>query len=82
MNPWLTVRRTWALSCLCFGVFFANMVGGKIRLLTQTGSSAPLDGVPEFLIFVAGIGLFVKGLMLAENKPQPSEKGEQHEKQT
>ena len=61
------VRRRLAAGGALLAVFFGNMMIGKIRLLTQTGVAAPLDGVPEFLLLAAAVGCFVAALLAPEN---------------
>ena len=54
------------LGLLALGVFIGNILIGKYRLATGTGTAAPLDGVPEFLILYVSISLFVVCMFFAE----------------
>jgi len=56
------------LGLLGMAVFTGNILIGKYRLLTGTGTAAPLDGVPEFLILSLSIALFAVSLVAAEKQ--------------
>lgn len=58
-------------AALLLALFFANLIVGKIRLLTKTGVAAPLDGVPEFILLMAASAFFVAALLLLEKGGAP-----------
>ena len=62
-----SARNMLVVSALLMALFFANLITGKIRLLSGTGIAAPLDGVPEFILLMLAVGFFVAGLLALEN---------------
>ena len=52
-------RRLIAVSALLFAVFGVNISIGKYRLWSETGTAAPLDGAPEFLLLLAAVAFFI-----------------------
>lgn len=60
-------KRAGFLSAGFLAVFAANLCIGKYRLFSGTGTAAPLDGVPEFLILAAAVGCFVVSALVAES---------------
>ena len=55
-------------AALLLAVFGINVCIGKYRLWSETGTAAPLDGVPEFLLLLAAVALFIAVAMTAETK--------------
>lgn len=54
------LRRLAGTCCLLgIAVFACNALIGKYRVMTGSGTAAPLDGVPEFLLLAAAVALFV-----------------------
>lgn len=69
---WRRKRQFGILSALTLGVLFLNALIGKYRVTTGTGTAAPLDGVPEFLILILSVASFVACILnaeLAEGQP-------------
>ena len=60
-------RNFFAASVLLTALFFVNLIFGKIRLLSKTGISAPLDGVPEFILLMFAVGFFIAALLVLES---------------
>lgn len=53
-------RRLAGICCLLgIAVFACNTLIGKHRVMTGSGTAAPLDGVPEFLLLAVSVALFV-----------------------
>ena len=62
-------RLSWVFGSLSFVTmltFFGNVLIGRYRVATGTGTAAPLDGVPEFLILSLSIAFFVTCMVYAE----------------
>ena len=55
-----------SLSFVTMLTFFGNVLIGRYRVATGTGTAAPLDGVPEFLILSLSIAFFVACMVYAE----------------
>ena len=47
------------MSAALIAVFTVNLCIGKYRLWSGTGTSAPLDGTPEFLILLVAVALAI-----------------------
>ena len=76
----MQAMRYFSKSALAAGVLFAafavNVCIGKYRVWSGSGTSAPLDGVPEFLILLAAVALFVAIALAAERRAKaPDERG-------
>ena len=61
-----SARNLLVAAVLLLAALFANILVGKIRLLTGTGIAAPLDGVPEFILLMASAACFVAALLILE----------------
>lgn len=60
-------------ACL-LGVFGINVCIGKYRLWSETGTAAPLDGVPEFVLLLAAVAFFIAAAMSAETKQRQQQR--------
>lgn len=56
-------------------VFAINILIGKYRHMTGTGTASPLDGMPEFILLTISIVFFVISMIASEKQ----EKAEQEE---
>ncbi len=56
-------------------LFIANLVYGTWQLAQGASLSAPLDGVPEFLLLLLAVALFVTYTLLRSGgRPPPTER--------
>lgn len=56
------------ISAALVAVFTVNLCIGKYRLWSGTGTSAPLDGVPEFFVLLAAVALAVAAALRQEQR--------------
>lgn len=56
------------IAIVLLAIFAVNVCIGKYRLWSETGTAAPLDGVPEFLLLLATVALFISATISAANK--------------
>lgn len=69
-DPRGRARRLAGIACLLgIAVFACNALVGKYRVVTGTGTAAPLDGVPEFLLLAASVAMFVVYMLSAASRP-------------
>ncbi|MGI9337615.1 MAG: hypothetical protein ACR2P4_03795 [Gammaproteobacteria bacterium] len=67
-------NRPAILAAFLLALFGANVSIGKYRLWSETGTAAPLDGVPEFLLLLSAVALFVVSAMAAETQRRQSQR--------
>ena len=60
-------RRAGRLSLSLLAVFAINVCVGKYWVLTGTGTAAPLDGIPEFLILAAAVVFFIVAVLSSDS---------------
>ena len=70
-KAWCRKRQFGIFSALTLAVLFVNALVGKYRVATGTGTAAPLDGIPEFLILILSVASFVACILYAEMAEEP-----------
>lgn len=73
-KAWHRKRQFGLFSVLTLVVLFINALIGKYRVATGTGTAAPLDGIPEFVILILSVASFVACILNAELVDEQTDK--------